>query len=132
MAEFERPKHGEICWQELNTKNLGAAGEFYQGLFGWELEQSKTTEMAYKEIHCDNKSVGGMLEITDCWGENWEKIPSNWMTYIAVDDIAESVEKIKKFGGSVRVETFDAPGVGRMSVVLDPSGIAFSVIQFVH
>jgi uncharacterized protein len=130
MAEFTKPKHGEICWQELNTKNLEAAGEFYTGLFGWKLEQSKTTEVVYKEIHFGDKPVGGMMEITDCWGEHWQKIPSAWMTYIAVDDIAESVEKIKKFGGSVRVEPFEAPGVGKMSVVLDPRGIAFSVIQF--
>lgn len=130
MAEFEKPKHGQICWQELNTKNLGAAGEFYTGLFGWSLEQSKTSEIVYKEIHFDGKAVGGMMEINDCWGEHWEKIPSAWMTYIAVDDIAESVEKIKKSGGSVRVEPFEAPGVGKMSVVLDPRGIAFSVIQF--
>ena len=130
MAEFEKPKHGEICWRELNTKNLDAAAEFYKGLFGWQLEQTKTTEMPYKEIHLDDKAVGGMLEITDCWGEHWQSIPSYWLSYIAVDDIHETIEKIKKFGGSIRVEPFDAPGVGRMSVVLDPSGIAFSVIQF--
>ena len=130
MAEFEKPKHGEICWRELNTQNLDAAAEFYEGLFGWKLEQTKTTEMPYKEIHLDDKAVGGMLEITDCWGEHWQQIPSYWLSYIAVDDIAKTIEKIKKFGGSIRVEPFDAPGVGRMSVVLDPSGIAFSVIQF--
>jgi predicted enzyme related to lactoylglutathione lyase len=131
MAEFEKPRHGEICWQELNTKNLGAATEFYRRLFGWTTEQAKTTEIPYKEIHVGGKAVGGMMEINDCWGEDWEKIPSAWRTYIAVDDLAESVEKIKKHGGSVHVEPFEAPGVGKMSVVSDPSGIVFSVIQFV-
>lgn len=132
MAEFEKPKHGEICWQELHTKNLGAATEFYQGLFGWTLEQSKTTEMVYKEIHFIDKAVGGMMEINECWGENWEKIPSKWMTYIAVDDVAATVEKIKLNGGGVCVAPFDAPGVGKMSVVNDPSGVTFSVIHFIH
>ena len=131
MAEFEKPKHGEICWRELNTKNLGAATDFYKGLFGWTLEQSKLSEMPYREIHSNGRAVGGMLEINDFWGEHWQKIPSYWLSYIAVDDIAESIEKIKKFGGSIRVEPFDAPGVGRMAVILDPSGIAFSVIQFI-
>ena len=87
MAEFEKPKHGEICWQELNTKNLSAATEFYKGLFNWELEQTKTTEMVYKEIHFNDKAIGGMMEINDCWGEHWEKIPSAWMTYVAVGDV---------------------------------------------
>ncbi len=130
MAEFTKPKHGEICWREMSTQNLGKAIEFYQDLFGWKLEQANTTEMPYKEVHSHDKAVGGMMEINDCWGENWEKIPSAWMTYIAVDDVVESIEKIKTFGGSIRVEPFDAPGVGKMSVVLDPSGIAVSIIQF--
>lgn len=130
MAEFEIPKHGEICWQELNTKNLGAATEFYKGLFNWEIEQSKATEMEYKEIHFNEKAVGAMMEINEIWGEHWQNIPSAWMTYIAVDDIAESVKKIKQFGGGVCIEPFDAPNVGKISVVSDPSGIPFSIIQF--
>ncbi|HVE58256.1 MAG TPA: VOC family protein [Pyrinomonadaceae bacterium] len=131
MAEFEKPKHGEICWQELNTKDLGAAEEFYKGLFNWEIEQAKTTPMTYKEIHFNEKAVGGMMEISEGWGENWQNIPSAWRTYIAVDDIAESVEKIKQFGGGVCVPPFDAPNVGKISLVNDPSGITFSIIQFV-
>jgi predicted enzyme related to lactoylglutathione lyase len=131
MAEFEKPKHGEICWRELNTQNPAAAAEFYKGLFGWTIEQSKVSEMPYREIHSNGRAVGGMLEITDCWGENWQKIPPSWMSYIAVDDLAESIEKIKNFGGSIRVEPFDAPGVGKISVALDPSGIPFSIVQFV-
>lgn len=131
MAEFEKPKHGQICWRELNTHNLGAAKDFYKGLFGWTIEQSKVSKMPYEEIHFDEKAVGGMMEINAEWGENWQAIPSAWMTYIAVDDIAESVEKIKQFGGGVCIPPFDAPGVGKISVVNDPSGIPFSVIQFV-
>ena len=130
MAEFEKPKHGEICWRELQTRNLNAAVEFYQGLFAWTTEQSKLSPMEYKEIIFDNKAVGGMIEINEGWGENWQNKPAAWMSYIAVDDIAESVEKIKQFGGGVCVPPFDAPGIGKMSVVNDPSGIPFSVIQF--
>ena len=131
MAEFEKPEHGEICWRELHTKKLDSAAEFYKGLFGWTLEQSKLSPMSYQEIHTDGKAVGGMMEISEGWGENWQEIPSDWRTYIAVDDIMESVEKIKNNGGSICVAPFEAPGIGKMSVVTDPSGITFSVIQFV-
>jgi uncharacterized protein len=131
MAEFEKPKHGEICWRELHTQNLGAAVEFYQGLFGWTMAQSPLSPIEYKEIHFADKVVGGMMEINEGWGENWQNIPAAWRSYIAVDDIAESVENIKKFGGGVSVPPFDAPGIGKISVVTDPSGITFSVIQFV-
>ena len=130
MAEFEKPKHGEICWRELNTQNLNAAVNFYKELFGWSFESSKLAPNEYQEIHFGEKAVGGAMEINEGWGENWQKIPSAWMSYIAVDDIAESVEKIKQNGGGVCIAPFDAPGIGKISVVNDPSGIPFSVIQF--
>lgn len=131
MAEFNMPKHGEICWRELTTQNAGLAKEFYQALLGWNLEQSKVTVMKYDEIHVGDRAIGGMMQIDEQWGEGWENIPAHWMTYIAVDSCDEIVEKIKENGGNICVPPFDAPGVGRMSVVNDPSGAAFSVIQFV-
>jgi predicted enzyme related to lactoylglutathione lyase len=128
MAEFTTPKHGEICWRHLSTKDLGKAKEFYTGLAGWTLEQSKLAEpFEYPEIQVDGKAVGGMMQMTEEYGDT----PSHWMTYIAVDNADETVEKIKTFGGSVHIPPFDAPSVGRISVVNDPAGATFSIIQFV-
>ena len=129
MAEFEIPKNGQICWRELATRDLPAAKSFYSDLFGWNLEKSKvSTADDYFEIHIDSKAVGGMLEINEKWGEN--PPPSHWTSYVAVDNVDETVQKIVENGGSVRVPPFDAPGVGRMSMVADPSGAGFSIIQF--
>jgi predicted enzyme related to lactoylglutathione lyase len=128
MAEFNIPKHGEICWRELATRDLPTALDFYSKLFGWTLEQTKVTPMDYKEIHLDGVAYGGMMAIDEKWGS--EPPPSHWSTYIAVDDADETVEKITANGGTVRVPPFDAPGVGRMSMVTDPSGAGFAIIQF--
>lgn len=129
MAEMTMPKHGEICWQELNTKNLELAKNFYGELLGWNLEQSKLSPVPYLEIHLGEKAQGGMMEISKDWGENWEKIPSSWMTYVAVDDVDATVEKINANGGEICVAPFDAPGVGRMCVAKAPDGTAFSIIK---
>jgi len=62
---------------------------------------------------------------------NWPaEVPSYWTSYVAVDNADETVAKITANGGSVRVPPFDAPGVGRMSVVADPDGAGFAIIQF--
>ena len=131
MADFTTPKHGELCWRELTTPNVGPAKTFYQELFGWKLEKSKVSPVDYTEIHHGEKAIGGMMQIDEQWGEGWEKIPAHWMTYIAVDNCDETLEKIKANGGNVCIPAFDAPNVGRISVVNDPSGATFSVIQFV-
>lgn len=130
MAEFTVPSHGTICWRELATKDLPTALEFYSKLFGWSPVQSKVTPMDYKEIVIDGTANGGMMAIDENWGP--EPPPSHWSTYVAVTNADETVEKIVANGGSVRVPPFDAPGVGRMSMVSDPSGANFSIIQFVQ
>ena len=128
MAQFDIPKPGEICWRELATKDLSKALEFYSALFGCKLEQTKLSQIEYKEIIIDGVAYGGMMAIDENWGP--EPPPSHWNNYIAVENADETVEKIKANGGTIKVPPFDAPGVGRMSVVADPSGAAFSVIQF--
>ena len=128
MADFDIPKHGEICWRELRTKDLPAAVEFYTKLFGWELPQSKiSTAMEYKEIVIDGAAKGGMMGMS---GDDWGDLPSHWATYVAVDSADDTVAKIKENGGHVHMGPFDAPGVGRMAMVADPSGANFSIIQF--
>lgn len=126
MAEFTIPKSGELCWRELRTKDLPAALEFYSKLFGWTLEQTKVTEMDYKEIIMDGVAHGGMMAMEAEWGE----VPSHWANYIAVDNADETAAKITANGGTVQVPPFDAPGVGRMAMVADPSGADFAIIQF--
>lgn len=126
MAEFSIPSHGTICWRELATKDLTKAKEFYSELFGWTLEQSKITQMTYSEIHIDGQAVGGMMEMD----ENWGPLQSHWSTYVAVTNADETVDKIKANGGSIMHGPFDAPGVGRIAMVADPSNAPFAIIQF--
>ena len=129
MAEFTIPKAGELCWRELRSKNLPAAIEFYSKLFGWTTEQTKVSEMPYKEIILNGTAQGGMMGMDD---PEWGELPSHWANYIAVDSADETAEKITANGGSVQVPPFDAPGVGRMAMVADPSGANFAIIQFVQ
>jgi predicted enzyme related to lactoylglutathione lyase len=128
MADFKIPEPNTICWRELATRDLPAATEFYSKLFGWDLQQSKITPMEYKEIHMDDKAIGGMMAIDESWGP--EPPPSFWNAYVAVENADESAEKIKANGGNIMHGPFDAPGVGRMAMVKDPAGAAFAIIQF--
>ncbi len=127
MAEFNVPAPGSICWRELATRDLPAAMEFYSKLFGWNLPQTKVTPMDYKEIIMDDVAYGGMMPINENWPAD---VPTHWSTYIAVARADETADKIVANGGTVRVPPFDAPGVGRLSLVADPDGAAFAIIQF--
>lgn len=126
MAEFEIPSHGQICWRELRSPNLEAARSFYSELFGWTLEQSTVTDMPYLEIVHNDAAIGGMMPMDENWGE----MPAHWASYIAVDDADAAAEAIVQNGGAIHAPPFDAPGVGRIAMVADPSGASFAIIQF--
>lgn len=127
MASFDIPNAGEICWRELRTKDLPAAMDFYSKLFGWELPQTQISPMDYKEIVLGGTAYGGMMPME---GDDWGDAPSHWATYVAVDNADATAAKITEHGGSITVPAFDAPGVGRMAMVADPSGAEFAIIQF--
>jgi predicted enzyme related to lactoylglutathione lyase len=126
MAEFKIPSHGQICWRELRTRDLEKARSFYSELFGWSLQQTKVTDMPYLEVVNDGTALGGMMAMDENWGE----MPSHWASYIAVDDCDAAAQAILQEGGAVHAPPFDAPGVGRMAMVADPSGAGFAIIQF--
>lgn len=52
-----------------------------------------------------------------------------WNTYVWVDDADATAEKVLQAGGAVLAEPFDIYGVGRMALLADTEGAAFSVWQ---
>ena len=125
--QMQMPKHGQICWTEIATKNLETSSNFYKELFGWNLKRSEAVgpEMEYIEFASEGSCPsGGMYQMTEEYGE----APSHWMSYVAVDNVDESAEKVKQLGGNICVPPTDIPNVGRFCVVNDPTGATFSMI----
>ena len=127
MFEQNKMKHGQICWYELTTKDSAKAQEFYKNLLNWKFEQSPNSEMDYQYMNVNgaNEAFGGVMQMNEEWGD---EIPSHWMTYITVEDVDATCEKVKEMGGNVCVPPTDIP-VGRFSVINDPSGATFSIIK---
>lgn len=124
--------HGTICWAELASKDLEGAKKFYSELFGWTLKGGDVTStdcadaaaMNYTEIVAGGRPVGGMYQIT----EQMSGMPSNWSTYVSVDDVDASAKRVEELGGSIVMPPMDIPKVGRFCVIKDPSGGAIAMI----
>ncbi|MDA1188889.1 MAG: VOC family protein [Chloroflexi bacterium] len=54
-------------------------------------------------------------------------LPSHWRTYFAVNKVEDTIEKVKKAGGTAIMGPMDVFDVGRMAVFQDPQGAVFSV-----
>jgi predicted enzyme related to lactoylglutathione lyase len=116
---------GAIAWNELNTRDLAAAKEFYGAVFGWEFEDMESPEGLYSMIQLGGRPVGGILDMAGRGVP--EQIPAHWQVYFGVEDTDATLEAAKGSGGGVMVEPIDIP-FGRFAILTDPHGASFAVI----
>ena len=115
---------GAVCWGELATPDADRAGTFYESLFGW---GRRTRDDGYVELMRGEKAIGGIFPMD----EQMKKlgIPPYWSVYFQVAECYATIAKAKTLGGKVHFGPKDIPGVGRLAMIADPQGAAFSVIQ---
>lgn len=117
---------GALAWNEINTRDLGAAKQFYGAVFGWTFNDEHRGEgPGYTTILLGGNPVGGMLDLNAA--EVPAEVPAHWQVYFAVEDTDATVDAAKQRGGGVMLEPFDTP-VGRIAILHDPFGASFAVI----
>jgi predicted enzyme related to lactoylglutathione lyase len=116
---------GCMGWNELQTRDPEAAGEFYSGLFGWGIEPIEQDGMlVYTTIENAGSQNGGFMPMSEQQGD----APSFWIPYFTVASCDETVEKARVLGGALFAGPLDLPA-GRIAVVRDPQGAAFAIFE---
>jgi predicted enzyme related to lactoylglutathione lyase len=116
---------GSFGWNELGTRDVAAAREFYGAVFGWTVEEQEMPGMGTYHVWKDGEhSRGGMMDIT---GMAPDEAPANWLVYFTVPDADAAAETTKAAGGQVVNGPVDIP-VGRLAVLADPQGAFFAVM----
>jgi predicted enzyme related to lactoylglutathione lyase len=116
---------GTLCWNELITADVAAAGKFYTALFGWTAESQQMGPVNYTSFMNGERPAGGMIAISKEMGE----VPPYWLVYFAVADCDQTVGKTTSLGGTITAPALDVPGVGRLAVAQDPQGAFFAFIR---
>jgi uncharacterized protein len=117
---------GALSWNELNTRDIPAAEEFYGAIFGWTFEtQDMGAAGSYTTINLGGSPVGGILNMTERGVP--AEVPAHWQLYFAVEDTDATVDQAKQGGGSLMVEPIDIPA-GRFAILTDPHSASFAVI----
>ncbi len=114
-------------WHELNTWEPEAALAFYGRTLGWDFELTSLPDgSVYWIARKDGRPVGGVFELT---APDYDGIPSHWMTYLSVDDIAKAGEQTASSGGEIMRAPVAVPGVGKLAVVTDATGAMIGLIE---
>src|ERR1700735_258243 len=53
--------------------------------------------------------------------------PSSWLAYVEVDDIAAATQTAKSLGAKITMDVMELPGIGSMSMFIDPTGAALAL-----
>ena len=123
---FTDNRPGTVCWNELMTRDVDAAGAFYTGLFGWGTESKPMGDFDYTIFKNGDAQAAGMMAMD---GPQFEGVPPHWLMYWSVADCAAAMEKAKALGGKAIVPPSPIPGMGTFSVLADPQGAVFAVFQ---
>ncbi|HEY5938952.1 MAG TPA: VOC family protein [Kofleriaceae bacterium] len=110
-------KH-RFVWHDLNTKDIDGSKKFYGEVFNWKIESESGP---YLHISAGDQMIGGMRPM----GAD-EQMPTSWLGYVGVDDVAATVSTITGAGGKVFMPTTTLPNVGTFAVTADPTGGVFA------
>lgn len=119
-----RNEHGGMSWCEVNTRDAEATAGFYAKVFDLEARRLDMPGVVYFTLHQGATTVGGSLQMDANWPA---EVPPHWMPYFEVTDVDESCRELTEAGGKVCVPPFDTP-YGRIAVINDPQGAAFSLM----
>jgi uncharacterized protein len=126
MSDSPKWEPGQVVWQDLTVADADGIRDFYKHVVGW---GSAGEDMGGYDDYSMLAPGGeqGVAGICHARGAN-EKLPSQWLIYIAVANLGVSAERCLALGGKV----IDGPrtvGGSPFCVIQDPSGAICALIQ---
>lgn len=123
MSEFR----GAIWWNELMTHDIDYAQAWYRRVCGWRYQTTPAADGGdYHVAYLGAQPVAGMLDMSGM--TRHADTPSQWVTYVAVDDIENALRQTETGGGRIARNPFDVPHVGRIAIVHDSVGALLGLI----
>lgn len=119
----DKPAPGCGVWNELTTRDQGAAMAFYGRVLG--LRQEGGMPMGdlgeYSFIHAGSDCIGATMRAQPDW-------PLGWQPYFLVDDIDAAAARITGAGGRIMQAPDPIPGGDYSMVAADPAGVRFGLV----
>jgi predicted enzyme related to lactoylglutathione lyase len=115
---------GCISWLTLAVPDALSSREFYQQVVGWgaktiEIEDGEGRFVNFEMLRDDGSAAA---EICHSRGD-FEGIPPVWLISLPVDDITESLRRVREGGGEVIKDSAEA----NYAVIRDPVGVCIAL-----
>src|SRR5690554_2316429 len=116
-------KIGSIISTDLTGPHADELIEFYQQVVGWESESltMKDELGTYSDYVMKDKEGNWVAGVCHSRGSN-KDLPSQWIVYIHVENVEESIRKCKELGGKIVKESKNSEGAYQYALLEDPYG----------
>ncbi len=122
---------GSVSWIELYTTDAAAVKAFYGSVLSWEIRDMPMGDglgyaIAGPAGGGERTMHGGIMQLPQANLDAGSI--SEWHPYFEVEDCDAMVATAQGLGATLIIAAMDAPGVGRIAMLLDPFGAPFAVI----
>ena len=120
--------HGMVWWTELMTRDVPRAVKYYETVCGWNWDTMEMQDGS-GDYYIGKKGDTPLIGIMDMSSlAHLKDVPPHWFSYFAVDDVDAAVQATKDAGGSQIRDVFEVPGIGRIAMLMDPTGAAMGLL----
>jgi uncharacterized protein len=120
---FDSSAVGHCAWNELATRDLDAAVNFYSGQFGWRrgelLPMGETG--GYQLMLLGDIAFGAMMARPG-------SMPPTWNFYFRVPVIEPAARRVHDGGGAILHGPVEVPGGDHIIIGTDPQGAVFALV----
>ncbi len=126
MGNSNNKETGRIAWIDLTVPNAEQLKDFYKKVVGWKPEPVNMGE--YDDFNM-NPPGGGDAAAGVCHARGANAaLPPQWLIYIVVENLNESVSKCIELGGEIISDRRNKDGSG-FCVIRDPAGAVAALYQ---
>ena len=121
------PEPGAWIWSSLITSGPDADAAFYQKIFDYEVFELPANPGVEHLLLASGDYARASVNSLPA---NRPKAHPHWLNYLRVEDADQMTAKVLALGGRVLVEPHVDRQGGKVSVVADPQGAAFGLLEW--
>lgn len=119
-----KPTPGGWLWMEYVATDPDAAMAFYGDVIGYQHEQVANQGNAVYHVMSLGKPKAGLFK------SPFERVRSNWLPYVLVDDPAAMAARAQSLGGTILVAPRPDLRKGTLAIIADPTGAAIALQKY--
>lgn len=126
MPVYTQPPMNTFCWMEHCSGDKEATKNFYQSVFGWNIEDMKMEGGEYTIFRLKGAMVAVMYQMKD--DRKAAGVKPHWNLYAAVQDARGAAKRCLELGGKLHGEPMEHDGEVYANVE-DNGGVRFCLWQ---